>query len=127
MNETLLGQPVFTQHEPVLSQYEPIPTDEEITAWLKSPQVNEWMQKRLSLYYPQWQGAMDGMIETLKKDKNHDWTFRDFHYPRISIGVNAATWTLWVAIMYENGIRLAPDCPFKLKDIREMEPQELLQ
>lgn len=93
-----------------------MPTDEQIRAWIKSDQVSEWMEKKLSFANPQWEEAVDKLIKKVIHDKNHDHTIRNNYYPQVALGINVLTWTLWISIRYKNGIILAPDCPFKLED-----------
>lgn len=104
-----------------------LPTDTQIETWLKSPEVTKWVEKKIARRYPGWRNALNELAYKLKEDKNHDWHMINPRYPNTALGVNAMTWTLWVAFKYEGNITLAPDCPYKLQDCFKTEELDFVE
>lgn len=92
------------------------PTAEQITEWLQSPQIRQWLTQQMMGIPNQLKiEAVNILITKIVKDPDKDCRI-EFANSDAAIGVDVLQWNLWAfyRLPYAHGYK-APDCDYGLK------------
>lgn len=90
------------------------PTEEQITDWLQSPQIKQWLTKLpMGITNNLKMEAVNTIIKNVIQNPDKDCRVQ---FGSAAIGVDVLRWQLWASykLPYASGIK-APDCPYTLK------------
>ncbi len=96
----------------------PYPTVDELSEWLNSLEVKDWVKSKLKNVCPDWEVVFDKLKTEFLKDINSHWCIENRQYSYVCLGINPKKWVLWVALN-EDKVFQTPDCPITLKVFRE--------
>lgn len=72
------------------------PTDEAIERYLSDPELHAWIKKLTSWSTLRVWQLLKSLAVEVKRDKEHDTRMFDTQAKITTIGMNTATWVLWV-------------------------------
>ncbi|WGV24196.1 hypothetical protein [Halotia branconii] len=90
------------------------PTNEQITTWLQSPQIKQWLTKLLmGIPNDLKVEAVNTIIKNVIRTPNKDCRVQ---FGSSTIGVDVLRWQLWASyrLPYASTVK-SPDCPYTLK------------
>jgi hypothetical protein len=90
------------------------PTDDQITDWLQSPQIKQWLTKLLMGIPNNLKlEALNTIIKNVIQNPDKDCRVQ---FGSAAIGVDVLRWQLWASykLSYASTIK-SPDCPYTLK------------
>lgn len=90
------------------------PTNDQVRDWLQSPQIKQWLTKKI-MGIPNTTKAemVNTIIKSIAKKSNQDCRVQ---YDGATIGVDVLRWQLWASYRLPFGHKLkTPDCPYTLE------------
>ncbi|WP_193197530.1 hypothetical protein [Nostoc sp. MG11] len=98
------------------------PTVDELSEWLNSSEVKDWVKYKLQNTCPDWEVMFEQLKTEFLQDINYHWCIENRKYSYVCLGINPKKWVLWVALS-ENKVFHTPDCPITFKAFRENKRQ----
>lgn len=74
------------------------PSDESINLYLRDPELLSWIQSKTNWSVLRIKQLLNMLGQEVKKDKQHDTRLFDTQANTTTIGMNTATWVLWVQL-----------------------------